>query len=368
MEKGIKNPLSSTAKIALEDGTILEGEGFGHETTATGEIVFSTGMTGYVEGLTDPSFKGQIMMSTYPLQGNYGVSEEWYQSGKIQVEGFIVREVCREPSMYSSGKTLDEFLREFKIPGISGIDTRDLTIKIREKGAMKCAITTEEVEDSELIAQAKNQLSIVDMDLVPQVSTKETVLFGEKMKQRVALIDCGVKKNIINGFLDRDIGVVLFPYDTDYETILDYDPNGLMVSCGPGNPERVTETIDTLQKISNRLPIFGICMGQQIIAKSFGAKIYKMKFGHRGANQPVKDLVSGKVFITSQNHGFSIDAKSLDDTPLELTQINLNDNTPEGFSHEELPLHCVQYHPEAGPGPNDTSFVFDKFKQMMDEY
>ena len=367
MEKS-KLANNSTAKIALEDGTIIKGEGFGHETTATGEIVFSTGMTGYVEGLTDPSFKGQIMMSTYPLQGNYGVSEEWYQSEKIQVEGFIVRELCRKPSRYSPQKSLDEFLKEFKVPGISGIDTRDLTIKIREKGAMKCAITTEEIDDSELIAQVKNQLSIVDMDLVPQVSTKEIKIFGEENKQQVAIIDCGVKKNIIEGFLKRDIGVALFPYNADYKTIINEDVNGLMVSCGPGNPERVTETIDTVKKIANNLPIFGICMGQQIIAKSFGAKIYKMKFGHRGANQPVKDLESGKVFITSQNHGFSIDANSFKDTPLTLTQVNLNDNTPEGFSHEELPLHCVQYHPEAGPGPNDTSFVFDKFKQMMEDY
>ncbi|KZX15191.1 carbamoyl-phosphate synthase small chain [Methanobrevibacter cuticularis] len=360
--------MENEAKIALEDGTIIKGEGFGHETTATGEVVFSTGMTGYVEALTDPSFKGQILMSTYPLQGNYGVDEEWYQSSKIQTEGFIVREVCKQPSAFSSQKTLDEFLREFKIPGISGIDTRDLTIKIREKGAMKCAMATEEIDDSELQAMARNQLSIVDMDLVPQVSTKETVVFGENFKRRVAIIDCGVKKNIINGFLKRNIGVALFPYDTDYKNILDCDVDGLMISCGPGNPSRVTETIDTMKKISDKLPIFGICMGQQIIAKSFGAKIYKMKFGHRGANQPVKDLASGKVFITSQNHGFTVDADSLKDIPLELTQINLNDGTPEGFSHEELPLQCVQYHPEAGPGPNDTSFVFDRFKQMMDDY
>ncbi|MCL2687260.1 MAG: glutamine-hydrolyzing carbamoyl-phosphate synthase small subunit [Methanobrevibacter sp.] len=362
------NNTKNIAKIALEDGTVMKGEAFGHETTATGEIVFSTGMTGYVEGLTDPSFKGQILMSTYPLQGNYGVSDEWYQSGKIQVEGYIVREVCKDLPMHAPQKNLDEFLKEFKIPGISGIDTRDLTIKIREKGAMKCAITTEEVDDSELIAQAKNQLSIVDMDLVPQVSTKEIVSYGENSPQKVAIIDCGVKKNILEGFLKRDIDVVLFPYDTDYQTILDYDVNGLMVSCGPGNPERVTETIDTLQKIANRLPIFGICMGQQVIAKSFGAKIYKMRFGHRGANQPVKDLETGKVFITSQNHGFCIDANSFEDTPLKLTQINLNDNTPEGFSHEELPLHCIQYHPEAGPGPNDTDFRFDEFKEMMKNY
>ncbi|MCL2116316.1 MAG: glutamine-hydrolyzing carbamoyl-phosphate synthase small subunit [Methanobrevibacter sp.] len=360
--------MEKEAKIALEDGTILKGEGFGHETTATGEIVFSTGMTGYVEGLTDPSFKGQILMSTYPLQGNYGVDENWYQSGKIQAEGYIVRELCRELSMFSPQKTLDDFLKEYKIPGISGIDTRDLTIKIREKGAMKCAIATEEIDDSELIALAKNQLSIVDMDLVPQVSTKEVITFGEDLDSKVAIIDCGVKKVIIDNFLERDVGVVLLPYNSDYKTILDYDVNGLMVSCGPGNPIRVTETIETVGKISNKLPIFGICMGQQIIAKSFGAKIYKMKFGHRGANQPVKDLNSGRVFLTSQNHGFCIDKESLNDTQLNLTQVNLNDNTPEGFSHEELSLSCVQYHPEAGPGPNDTNFLFDEFKQIMSDY
>ena len=360
--------MEKKAKIALEDGTVIKGEGFGHETTATGEVVFSTGMTGYVESLTDPSFKGQILMSTYPLQGNYGVSEDWHQSGKIQAEGFIAREICREPSRFSPQKTLDDFLKEYKIPGISGIDTRDLTIKIREKGAMKCAIATEEIDDDELVALAKNQLNIVDRDLVPQISTKKVLTFGENLKSKIAIIDCGVKKNIINGFLERDVGVVLFPYDADYKTILDYDVNGMMVSCGPGNPSRVTETIETVGKISNKLPIFGICMGQQIIAKSFGAKIYKMKFGHRGANQPVKDLNSGKVFITSQNHGFAIDKESLGDTKFNLTQINLNDNTLEGFSHEELSVYCVQYHPEAGPGPNDTSFVYDEFKQMMIEY
>ncbi|MCL2157485.1 MAG: glutamine-hydrolyzing carbamoyl-phosphate synthase small subunit [Methanobrevibacter sp.] len=360
--------MEKEAKIALEDGTIIVGKGFGHETTATGEIVFFTGMTGYVEVLTDPSFKGQILMPTYPLQGNYGVDENSYQSGKIQAEGLIVREECKNPSMFSSQKTLNDFLKEFKIPGISGIDTRDLTIKIRDKGAMKCAIATEEIDDSELIALAKNQLNIIDMDLVPQVSTKEVVVFGEDFKQKVAILDCGVKKNTINDFLKRDVGVVLFPYGTDYKTILDYDVNGMMVSSGAGNPTRVTETIETVGKISNQLPIFGISLGQQIIAKSFGAKIYKMKFGHRGVNQPVKDLNSGKVYITSQNHGFAIDKESLIDTPLNLTQINLNDNTLEGFSHEELSLYCVQYHPESGPGPSDTNFVFDEFKQMMINY
>ncbi len=356
------------AKLVLEDGTIMKGEAFGYETTKAGELVFSTGMGGYTESLTDPSFKGEILMSTYPLEGNYGVCEDWYQSDKIQVEGFVVREVCKNVSNFSYPKTLDEFLTEFEVPGISGIDTRDLTLKIREKGSMKSVLTTEDIPDEELIEMARNQPHITERDLVPLVSTKEIKEFGEDKDKKVALIDCGVKKSIIQNFLARDIGVVLFPYDTDYKTILDYNPKGLMITSGPGNPDRVLETIETMKKLSNRLPIFGICMGQQLIAKSFGARSYKMKFGHRGANQPVKDLETGKVFITSQNHGFTIDKESLNDTDLVLSQINLNDGTPEGLSHKELPLKTIQYHPEASPGPNDTRSIFDEFNQMMDDY
>ncbi len=356
------------AKLALEDGTVIKGEGFGYTTTKLGELVFSTGMGGYTESLTDPSFKGEILMSTYPLEGNHGVSEKWYQSDRIQVEGFVCREVCRHLSNFGPQKTLDEFLKEFKIPGLSGVDTRDLTLKIRERGSLKAAITTENINDDELIEMAKSQPSIEDRDIVPEVSTKEIKVFNEDADKKVALIDCGVKKNIINSFLERGIGVVLFPYDTNYKTILDYSPSGLMITSGPGNPDRVFETIETMKILSNRLPIFGICMGQQLIAKSFGAKSYKMKFGHRGENQPVKDLNTGKVVITSQNHGFTIDKESLNETDLVLTQINLNDGTPEGISHKELPLKCIQYHPEAGPGPNDTRSIFDEFSQMMDDY
>ena len=270
--------------------------------------------------------------------------------------------------MSECAKTLDEFLKEFKTPGISGIDTRDLTLKIRERGSLKAAITTEDISDDKLLEMARSQPSIEEKDVVPLVSTKEIKIFNEDADKKVALIDCGVKKNIINSFLERDIGVILFPYDTDYKTVLDYSPSGLMITSGPGNPDRVFETIETMKKLSNRLPVFGICMGQQLIAKSFGARSYKMKFGHRGENQPVKDLNTGKVFITSQNHGFTIDKESLKETDLVLTQINLNDGTPEGISHKELPLHCIQYHPEAGPGPNDTRSIFDEFNEMMDDY
>ena len=360
--------MKNGAKLALEDGTIVKGESFGYETTNVGEVVFTTGMVGYTESLTDPSFNGQILMSTYPLEGNYGVSVDDYQSDKIQAEGYVVREVCNKPSRYTSQKTLNDFLEEFEIPGISGIDTRYLTLKIRRYGSMKGAITTEDISDEELLDLAKSQKSITDLDLVPEVSTKEVKIYGEDYKDKVALIDCGVKNNIINSFLNIGVGVVRVPYNLNYKEILDYDVDGLMVSCGPGNPDRLEETVSNIQKLSNRLPIFGICMGQQLIAKSFGAKIFKMKFGHRGVNQPVKDLNTGKVYITSQNHGFSVDADSLKDSDLKLTQINLNDGTPEGFTHKELPLKSIQYHPEAAPGPNDTKSLFEEFKETIENY
>ena len=224
--------MGNEAKIALEDGTVLKGEAFGHETTTVGELAFSTGMSGYTESLTDPSFKGQILMSTYPLEGNHGVSEDWYQSKTVQVEGFVVREVCKNVSQFGAQKTLDEFLKEFEVPGISGVDTRDLTLRIREKGSMKSALTTEDIDDDELVAMAKNQKSIIDLDLVPQVSTKELVTYGD-FDKTVAIIDCGVKKNMITNYLSRGVSVALFPYDTDYQAILDYGVDGLMVSSGP---------------------------------------------------------------------------------------------------------------------------------------
>jgi len=356
------------AKLALEDGTILYGESFGFETTKTGEVVFATGMTGYVESLTDPSYKGQLLMNTYPLQGNYGISEKWFQSEGIKAEGFIVREESQYPSHLKSTKSLSDFLAEYEIPGISEVDTRALTIKIREHGTMKGALSTEGIDDAELLELAKSQPGIEEIDLVDQVCVREPRIFGEDFKKRVAILDCGIKNNSINALLRRETGVIVLPYKMDYREILDYDVDGILVSSGPGNPERVKEAILNVRKLSERLPMFGICLGQQIIGLAFGARIYKMKFGHRGVNQPIKDLRNDKVSITSQNHGFSIDPSSVEETPLKMTQINLNDGTPEGIEHMELPVSSVQYHPEAGPGPHDTDYVFDRFLEVIDEY
>lgn len=356
------------AKLALEDGTIVRGEGFGFETVKTGEVVFTTGMTGYVESLTDPSYKGQILMSTYPLQGNYGVSREWFQSDGIKAEGFIVREQNPHPSHSKSEQGLGEFLEEYKIPGISGIDTRSLTLKIRKYGTMKGALATEEITDQELLDLAREQSNIEDIDLVDQVCAVEPQILGEEHQHRVVILDCGIKRNSIKALLKRNIGVVVLPYKTDLKEIRDYDAHALLVSSGPGDPNRVKKAIKTVRDFSEKMPIFGICLGQQIISLAFGARIYKMKFGHRGINQPVKDLPSGKVSITSQNHGFTIDPDSVKGSPLNITQINLNDGTVEGVEHEELPISSVQYHPEAGPGPHDSDYYFDKFVKTLKEY
>ncbi len=356
------------AKLALEDGTILKGEGFGYSTIKTGEVVFATGMTGYVESLTDPSYKGQILMSTYPLQGNYGVSEEWFQSNGIKAEGFVVREENPHPSHDLSEKNLSSFLEEYKIPGISGIDTRSVTLKIRKHGTMKGALATEEVEDEELLNMAQNQPGIEEIDLVDKVSVTQPRILGEEYKERAVILDCGIKNNSINALLKREIGVVVLPYQTSPQQIMDYEPGAMLVSSGPGDPTRVKEAIKTVQNLSERLPIFGICLGQQIISLAFGAKIYKMKFGHRGINQPVKDLKTGKVSITSQNHGFTIDPESCNDLPIKVTQINLNDGSVEGIEHQELPISSVQYHPEAGPGPHDTDYYFNNFVENLKKY
>ena len=357
-----------TAKLALEDGTILEGEGFGAETVKSGEIVFSTAMTGYVASLTDPSFKGQILMSTYPLEGNYGVSSEWYQSEGIKAEAYVVRQVCKEPCHPKSEKSLSEFLEEYDVPGISGIDTRALTLKIRELGSMKAVVANADISDEELLKILEEQPRLENMNLVDKVTVKQPKVIQERKEYNVVVLDCGVKKNIIDHLVAQDVGVTLMPATTSAQEIFDMDVDGVLVSSGPGNPENVDKIQDTLKEVSQKIPIAGICLGQQIIALTFGAKIFKMKFGHRGSNQPVKDLATGRVYMTSQNHSFSIDEESIADTDLEITQINLNDGTPEAIRHTKLPIRCIQYHPEAGPGPHDSKVFFDNFVKTIKEY
>jgi len=352
------------AALALEDGTYLEGRAFGAEREALGEIVFCTSMTGYVEALTDPSYKGQILMMTYPLIGNYGVCTEDFESDGVKVEGFVVRELCRKPSNWRSEMSVDELLKEHGVPGIEGIDTRMLTRKIRVYGSMKAAIGIGDVDKERLIKKAASQPDITEIDLVDKVCVREEKRIDVKGRYEVVLIDCGVKMSIVRQLLKRGVNVTLVPYNTPAEMIMERDPDGVFISNGPGDPARVKETISTIRALVGKLPLAGICLGHQLTAIALGAKTFKLKFGHHGSNQPVKDLETGRVFISSQNHNFSVDERTIP-KELEVTQINLNDHTVEGLVHRELPLMTVQYHPEAGPGPHDTYFFFDRFVEML---
>jgi len=354
----------NNAYLILEDGSVYEGQGFGHKTTISGEVVFNTGMVGYTESLTDPSYRGQILCQTYPLIGNYGVNKEDAESDRIQVSGYIISELCKNPNHFTMGQALNEFLIGNNTPGISGIDTRELTKKLRIKGVMLGAISNDGTKISELEKMAKNIPDPNETDLVKKVTIKKPIFYGSGRSKTIAVIDCGVKMNIIRSLIERNANVIRVPANYDFDKIMCYKPEGVLISNGPGDPKKAEYVIETTKKlVEYKMPVFGICLGIQILALAFGGNTYKLKFGHRAQNHPVMHK-NGKCFITSQNHGYSVDANSLP-KDLEVTFLNINDKTVEGIEHKTLPIFGVQFHPEHSPGPTDTSFLFDRFLGMV---
>ncbi len=361
--------MSLKAAIALEDGTVVHGKGFGSEGVSSGELVFNTSMSGYQEALTDPSYAGQILLFTYPMIGNYGINSLDIESGKVHARACIVREACAKPEHYLSERTLSEFLEAFSVPGVYGVDTRFLTRKLRSKGVMPSAVqvySERYLGDEALVSLARDQ-DYASQDFVLSATSRDLTVHDVAGSSRhVALLDCGVKRNIIRSLNSRGVKVSVVPADSSFSDILALEPDGLLVSNGPGDPQRATYAIDSVRKaIDANIPVFGICLGHQILSLALRATTFKLKFGHRGSTQPVKDLDSGRVFITSQNHGFAVDASSLDGSGAYVSKLNLNDNTVEGLSSKELPVMSVQYHPEASPGPRDSSYLFNELLGML---
>ncbi|MDG6244144.1 MAG: glutamine-hydrolyzing carbamoyl-phosphate synthase small subunit [Methanolobus sp.] len=351
------------AVLGLEDGTFIKGTGFGAEGIVSGELVFTTQYTGYEEALTDPSYKGQILMFTYPLIGNYGVSGNCFESGGVKAEGLVVREACPEPSHHISKKTIFELMEDEGKPGIAGVDTRMLTIKTREHGTMRAALINGSDDGEEAVRLARAQKSISDIDLISQVTCPQPFRLESPCRDKnnplnVVLVDCGRKLSIERSLLARGMDVTVVPGNASVPMIESYEPDLLFFSNGPGDPLRAQDAISAVKHFAGELPIVGICLGHQIISLALGAETYKLKFGHRGANQPVKDLESGIVHITSQNHGFAVDGDSFEQAEVEVTQFNTNDRTVEGISHKYLDIFSVQYHPDAHPGPMDTEKIF----------
>jgi carbamoyl-phosphate synthase small subunit len=396
---------SPTAKLALADGTVFSGTAFGASGEVFGEVVFNTSMTGYQEILTDPSYNGQIVAMTYPLIGNYGVNAEDVESGGLKLRGFVVRELCREPSNFRSSQSLDDYLRENNVIGIEGVDTRALVRRIRVHGAMTGVLSTEDLDDASLIAKAQSSPDLVGQDLVKEVVPTESADWDKPLHEylshpstpkpypvgyvpsgsasisavaeinavgssppvgrpHVVAIDYGMKWNIPRHLAGMGCRVTVVPGTATAREILALKPDGVFLSNGPGDPEPLTYAVETIQGLLGRQPIFGICLGQQLLGLALGGTTFKLKFGHRGANQPVLNKATGKVEITSQNHGFAVDASTLREGS-EVTHINLNDQTVEGIRHKDLRAFGVQYHPEASAGPHDSHYLFGEFRAMM---
>ena len=375
------NDTQPVTRLALEDGSVFEGRSFGSSIDTTGEVVFNTAMTGYQEALTDPSYVGQILVMTTPLIGNYGIGPGDVESTGPQVAGFVVRECSRRWSNHRGREGLSDWLRAADVPGLEGIDTRALVRRIRDGGAMRGAMTTDPaVSDTELVKRSRSSPSMVGRNLAETVGPAvphdwreglgdwRPVALGDPVapRFRVVALDCGAKHAIYRHLVDAGCRVEAWPHGAPAAALLEAKPDGLFISNGPGDPAAVTGTIDTLREVAGRIPTFGICLGHQLLALSLGARTYKLPFGHRGANQPVRSLLTGRVEITSQNHGFCVDRASLEALDCEVTHVHLNDGTVAGFRHRTRPILGVQYHPEASPGPHDAGSLFRWFTAMME--
>ncbi|KPJ99860.1 MAG: carbamoyl phosphate synthase small subunit [Desulfobacterales bacterium SG8_35] len=366
------------ALVALEDGTIFEGESFTGAGEASGEIVFNTGMTGYQEILTDPSYKGQIVTMTYPLIGNYGINAEDMESARIQPEAFLVKEYNAIPSNFRSTMTLAAFLQQYSILGVEGIDTRALTRHIRKAGAMKGVVSTMTLDPEKLVKMARESEGLVGRDLVREVTCQQPYGWSEEGPRKgdgfstaaggtykVVALDYGLKYNQLRILAEKGCSIQVVPAAAGSQAILALEPDGIFLTNGPGDPAGIEGVVETVRELLGKKPIFGICLGHQILGLAYGGTTYKLKFGHRGSNQPVKDLETGRIEITSQNHGFCVDLESLDPEEVELTHVNLNDGSLEGMKHKKFPAFSVQYHPENAPGPHDSLYLFDRFVEMM---